>query len=150
MIKLLTVTESGEVEGLSAVEMDQLPPMTQEVNAQMVDYYAAAGFQYPWMAYVAMRDGVVVGAGAFKSIPYDGQVEIAYYTLPEFENQGHATETAQALIDLAIQTDEELTIVAQTLPEKNASNHILQKLGFTFFDVVEHPEDGIVWEWHLF
>ena len=150
MIKLLAVLPSGEVDGLTPDEMDLLPEMTQEVNTQMVDFYAGAGFQEPWIAYVAMQDGEVVGGGAFKSAPYNNQVEIAYYTLPEFENQGMASATAQALIDLAIQTDEELTIVAQTLPEKNASNHLIQKLGFTFFDVVEHPEDGIVWEWHLF
>ena len=150
MIKLLAVLPSGEVQGLTAEEMELLPEMTQEVNAQMVDFYAGAGFQQPWIAYVAMQEDEVVGGGAFKSAPYNNQVEIAYYTLSKFENQGMATATAQALIDLAIQTDEELTIVAQTLPEKNASNHLLQKLGFTFFDVVEHPEDGIVWEWHLF
>jgi RimJ/RimL family protein N-acetyltransferase len=149
-VKLLAVGHSGEVQGLSQTELEQLPDMTQQVNTQMIDFYAGAGFHEPWIAYVSMHEGEVVGGGAFKSSPYNGQVEIAYYTLPEFENQGMATATAQALIDLAIQADEELKIVAQTLPEKNASNHLLQKLGFTFYDVVEHPEDGIVWEWHLF
>ncbi len=149
-VKLLAVEHSGEVAGLSQDEMDCLPEMIQEVTAQMVDYYAGTGFQEPWIAYVAAHEDEIVGGGAFKSAPYNDQVEIAFYTLPEFENQGMATATAQALIDLAIQTDEELKIVAQTLPEKNASNHLLQKLGFTFFDVVEHPADGIVWEWHLF
>ena len=149
-VKLLAVGHAGEVQGLSQDQLDLLPDMTQQVNTQMIDFYAGAGFHEPWIAYVSVYEGDVVGGGAFKSSPYNGQVEIAYYTLPEFENQGMATATAQALIDLAIQADEELKIVAQTLPEKNASNHLLQKLGFTFFDVVEHPEDGIVWEWHLF
>lgn len=149
-VRLLAVDHSGEVQGLSQDEMDQLPEMTQQVNTQMIDFYAGAGFHEPWIAYVSVCEDEIVGGGAFKSSPYEGQVEIAYYTLAEFENQGMATATAQALIDLAIQADEELKIVAQTLPEKNASNHLLQKLGFTFFDVVEHPEDGIVWEWHLF
>ncbi|MGJ8662537.1 MAG: GNAT family N-acetyltransferase [Marinicella sp.] len=150
MIKLLKVTHSGEIEGLSEDENHQLPDMIQAVNRQMIDFYAGAGFIEPWIAYVTQKDGELVGGGAFKSAPENGQVEIAYYTIPEHENQGVATTTAQALIDLAIQTDEELTIVAQTLPEKNASNRLLQKLGFTFFDVVDHPEDGPVWEWHLF
>ncbi len=150
MIKLMAVSDSGTVVGLDHDELEQLPEMTQAVNAQMIDYYAEAGFQEPWIAYVASHENQVVGGGAFKSVPHNGQVEIAYYTLPDFENQGMATATAQALIDLAIQNDEELQIVAQTLPEKNASNHLLQKLGFSFFDVVDHPEDGPVWEWHLF
>lgn len=149
-IQLRAVGLSGEIEGLSEDDMDHLPEMTQQVNNQMIDFYAGAGFQQPWIAYVSVVDGDIVGGGAFKSAPYRGQVEIVYYTLPEFENQGMATATAQALIDRAIEADEELKIVAQTLPEKNASNHLLQKLGFNFFDVVDHPEDGPVWEWHLF
>lgn len=150
MIKLLPIEHSGEIQGLTQDEVDELPAMIQDVVTQMADYYAGAGFQSPWIAYVASHEGEIVGGGTFKSAPYNDQVEIAYYTLPEFENQGLGTATAQALIDLAIQTDEELKIVAQTLPEKNASNHLLQKLGFTFFDVVDHPQDGPVWEWHLF
>ncbi len=148
-IQLRAVGLSGEIEGLNDDEMDHLPEMIQQVNNQMIDFYAGAGFQTPWIAYVTVVDSEIVGGGAFKSAPYHGQVEIAYYTLPEFENQGMATATAQALIDRAIEADEELKIVAQTLPEKNASNQILQKLGFTFYDVVDHPEDGPVWEWHL-
>jgi len=149
-VKLLPIEHSGEVQGLSQDELDLLPEMIQEVISQMTDYYAGAGFQEPWIAYLTSHEGEIVGGGAFKSAPYDEQVEIAYYTLSEFENQGMATATAQALIDLAIQTDEELKIVAQTMPEKNASNRLLQKLGFIFFDVVDHPHDGPVWEWHLF
>ncbi|MCX7553729.1 GNAT family protein [Marinicella sp. S1101] len=147
-VRLIPVSAEGEAEGLD--ELSGLPEMVQQINRQMIDYYAQAGFQSPWIAYVSVVDDEVVGGGTFKSAPHQQQVEVAYYTVPELEGQGFATATAQALIDLAIQTDEELTIVAQTLPEKNASNHILQKLGFTFIDVVEHPEDGPVWEWHLF
>lgn len=149
-MKLIPVNEVGLIAGFSDIDHDALPELVQQVNAQMVDFYASEGFHDPWIGYVSQVDGQIVGGGAFKSAPHNGQVEIAYYTIPELENQGHATATAQALIDLAIQTDEELTIVAQTLPETNASNHLLQKLGFNFFDVVDHPEDGPVWEWHLF
>ena len=149
-MKLLAVNEAGEVEGLNCKALENLPEMVKQVNEQLVGFYASVGFQKPWIAFVSEVDGEIVGGGAFKSAPHNNQVEIAYYTIPELENHGHATATAQALIDLAIQTDEELTVVAQTLPETNASNHLLQKLGFNFHDVVDHPEDGPVWEWHLF
>ncbi len=149
-VKLLPINESGTVQALSAGQELTLPEMTQQLNDQMADFYAAAGYQPPWIGYVSESEGQVVGGGAFKAVPVNGQVEIAYYTLPELENMGYATATAQALIDLTIQTDEELTIVAQTLPETNASNFLLQKLGFNYHDVVDHPEDGPVWEWHLF
>lgn len=149
-MKLLPITADGSIEGLDEDAAEQMPAMIAQVSAQMVDFYAAAGYQEPWVGYIAQYDGMLVGGGAFKAPPEHGRVEIAYYTVTEEENQGYATATAQALIDLAIQTDEELSIVAQTLPETNASNHLLQKLGFQFHDVVDHPEDGPVWEWRLF
>ncbi len=150
MHKLRLVDESGMIEGLDESVHEQLPEMIRQVNDQMADFYAGAGFQPPWIGYVTEHEGHFVGGGAFKSVPDQGRVEIAYYTLADMENQGHATATAQALIDLAIQHDEELSIVAQTLPETNASNYLLQKLGFQFHDVIDHPEDGPVWEWRLF
>jgi hypothetical protein len=42
-----------------------------------------------------------------------------------------------------------VTVAAQTLPEENASTSILKKLKFSFVGSVEHPEDGLVWEWQL-
>ena len=38
---------------------------------------------------------------------------------------------------------------AQTLPERNASHRILEKLGFRHITTIDHPEDGTVWEWQL-
>ena len=150
MHKLRAIDAAGQIEGLDEQAHEQLPELIRQLNEQMADFYAAAGFHPPWIGYVTEHDGQLVGGGAFKAIPEQGRVEIAYYTLPEFENQGHATATAQALIDLAIRHDEDLSIIAQTLPETNASNYLLQKLGFTFVDVVDHPDDGPVWEWRLF
>jgi ribosomal-protein-alanine N-acetyltransferase len=40
-------------------------------------------------------------------------------------------------------------VTAQTLPERNASHRILGKLAFRHLGIVDHPEDGTVWEWRL-
>jgi [ribosomal protein S5]-alanine N-acetyltransferase len=53
------------------------------------------------------------------------------------------------LIELARKTDPSVRVTAQTLPTENASTRVLQKLGFTRIGEVNHPEDGLVWEWHL-
>jgi RimJ/RimL family protein N-acetyltransferase len=45
--------------------------------------------------------------------------------------------------------DTAVTIVAQTLPEVNASTRVLQKLGFVHRGTVAHPKDGPVWKWEL-
>ncbi|REK17394.1 MAG: N-acetyltransferase [Planctomycetota bacterium] len=111
--------------------------------------YDKVGFEPPWVGYVAADGRCPLGTCAFKSPPVDGRVEIAYFTLPEHEGRGIATRMAQALVELARNADASLTVVAQTLPEENASTSILRKLGFAFAGEVAHPEDGTVWEWHL-
>lgn len=50
---------------------------------------------------------------------------------------------------IAQATDKGLTMIAQTLPEENASTSILKKLGFSMIGTVEHPDNGLVWEWEL-
>jgi hypothetical protein len=42
-----------------------------------------------------------------------------------------------------------VTVTAQTLPEENPSTSVLRKLNFRMVGSVEHPEDGLVWEWQL-
>ena len=100
----------------------------------------------PWVGYLAEKNGVFVGTCAYKSSPENGEVEIAYFTFPEYEGQGVATLMAQWLINIANQHGVSC-VKAQTLPEKNASVRILETLNFVFVGSVDHPEDGKVWEW---
>jgi ribosomal-protein-alanine N-acetyltransferase len=74
-------------------------------------------------------------------------VEIAYFTFPEFEGQGVATSMAGALLEIVDGSGVQVLVFAHTLPEVNASNSILKKLGFTFAGTVPHSEEGSVWEW---
>jgi RimJ/RimL family protein N-acetyltransferase len=91
--------------------------------------------------------GIAVGGGGFKEAPKNGRVEIAYFTVPEFEGRGFASRTARALVAIARQADAGLIITAQTLPVENASTAILRKLGFRLDRTIDHPQDGEVWEW---
>ena len=100
----------------------------------------------PWVGYLAEKNGVFVGTCAYKSSPENGEVEIAYFTFPEYEGQGVATLMAQWLLNIANQHGVSC-VKAQTLPEKNASVRILERLNFVFVGSVDHPEDGKVWEW---
>lgn len=113
------------------------------------ELYASVGFEEPWIGYVAAMAGQPVGTCAFKSPPCEGRVEIAYFTFPEFEGRGIATAMAAKLVAMARQTGSDVVVAAQTLPERNASHAVLEKLGFRHVDTVEHPEDGTVWEWRL-
>lgn len=124
-----------------------IDPYTREISQANLDYYKTVGFAKPWIAYLLREDDIFVGTCAFKGGPVEGKVEIAYHTFPPFEGRGHATFMCQQLVALAEQTDAEVTITARTLPEENASTHILRRCGFECVGVVEDPEDGAVYEW---
>ena len=113
------------------------------------EMYKTMGFTPPWIGYLAVSAGQVVGTCAFKSEPSDGAVEIAYFTFPGHEGQGIATAMVRQLIDIAYARDRSLKIIAHTPPERNASNAVLQKTGFLLLGDWEDPVDGPVWEWEF-
>ncbi len=136
-------------EGGYPVETLQLSDEAKWVCEATANLYRVNGFVRPWIGYFAAVDKEVVGTCAFKSPPQNGRVEIAYFTFPAFERRGIATEMARSLIAIAQAQDTSLQIIAQTMPQENASTAILKKLGFTKTGTVCHPEDGEVWEWLL-
>lgn len=136
-------------DGRPAQPVPSLPEPGRAALVQMASHYARAGFVPPWIGYAAVLDGVSVGICAFKEAPRDGQAEISYFTFPGYEGMGIATRMAQRLLAIAAGEGSGVTVTARTLPEKNASNAVLAKLGFRCAGVVQDPEDGPVWEWRL-
>lgn len=126
-----------------------LPEITDDVLHATAELYRTTGFQEPWICYLALVDDAIVGTCGFKSPPLDEQVEIAYFTFPEFESRGIASAMAAKLIAIARQHDPSILVTAQTLSERNASHRVLEKLGFRYVKTIHHPEDGVIWEWEL-
>lgn len=124
-------------------------PWAAKVVAATVRLYQRVGYEPPWLGYLAFEDGTCVGTCGFKSPPQDNRVEIAYFTFPEHESRGVATRMASELVHLALDQTPEVTVAAQTLPEESASTSILKKLQFQFVGSLDHPEDGVVWEWQF-
>jgi ribosomal-protein-alanine N-acetyltransferase len=122
-----------------------------EVSASWLEKLRAATGPDPWRHgfFVIHRESaLVIGTAAFKGAPdADGMVEIAYGIVPSYENQGYATEAARGLVEYASASEDVKIIRAHTLPEANASTHVLKKNGFAFIDEVEDPDDGPVWRW---
>jgi len=91
---------------------------------------------------------IVIGSAGFKGPPdADGMVEIAYGVVPAREGQGFATEAAGALVRFAAADPRVRLLRAHTLPEANASTHVLRKCGFVHVGEVVDPDDGLVWRW---
>lgn len=143
-MKLIEIGENGELP-----EEVGMNGFLREVVEATVAHYQRTGFKRPWISYVGLEDEVPVGVCGFKGQPVDGRVEIAYGTAPGHEGKGVATALAAELVKLAREENASLTVFAQTLPEENASTSILKKLGFQMMRTVDHPEDGLVWEWEL-
>jgi RimJ/RimL family protein N-acetyltransferase len=143
VVSLIPINRNGTLRGYA----EALPELMGEVLQGTVGLYTTAGFEEPWICYLALASGTPVGTCGFKSPPRDGRVEIAYFTFPEAEGRGIATAMAAALV--AIAKPFPVIVAAQTLPERNASHRVLEKLGFRYVETVFHPEDGSVWEWRL-
>lgn len=144
-VVLIPIDRDGSVRGCVAA----LAPVASEVLQAAAALYEAVGFEEPWICYLAMADGVVVGTCGFKGPPSDGRVEIAYFTFPDFEGRGIATAMAAQLLAIVKAHQPQPMAVAQTLPQRDASHRILEKLGFRHTETIQHPEDGTVWEWQL-
>ena len=122
-------------------------PLCQETIYMTIDFFKRVGYKKPWISYYAMKNDGRVGCAAFKGVPQNGTVEIAYGTFEPFRQKGIGTEICKLLVELSLKTDPSVTITARTLPQKNFSTKILEKNGFIFSGTVNDPEDGDVWEW---
>jgi RimJ/RimL family protein N-acetyltransferase len=144
-VVLIPIDQDGSAHG----HTDPLSEAAREVLRATAGMYQTLGFEEPWIGYLALSDGLVVGTCGFKGPPTDGRVEIAYYTFPGFEGRGFATAMAARLVAVAQEHESRPTVAAQTLPHRDASHGVLEKLGFQHVDTIQHPEDGTVWEWQL-
>jgi GNAT superfamily N-acetyltransferase len=122
----------------------------REVAAATAAFLVRVGGESRWGSFLAMDPGsrFVVGTCSYKGPPdADGAVEIAYFTLPVYEGRGYATAMAALLTARAGASPPARAVRAHTLPERNASVRILEKLGFAHLGEIVDPEDGPVWRW---
>jgi len=123
-----------------------------EVARQTGEMLRVGGARQAWCGYLAMNDATraFIGTCGFKGAPgEDGTVEIAYFTFPDNERRGYATEMARALTDLARCSGFARRVIAHTAPAHAASTRVLEKVGMTLYGEVSDPEEGVVWRWEL-
>lgn len=136
-----------ERDGTVRADVGPLPDVMNEVFGATTKLYENVGFAEPWIGYLALTGSTPVGGCGFKSPPCDGRVEIFYATFPQHEGRGLATAMAAELVAIARKHEPSILVAAQTLPGRDASHSILEKLGFRHVATIDHPEDGTVWEW---
>src|SRR5690606_3252620 len=109
--------------------------------------YARTGIQAPWTGYFVRFGGRIAGTCGFAGLPADGEIEIAYWTFPEFEGKGIAQAACGELLEIVRRTDATLTVVAKTAPAFDASTSILKAHDFQQAGVVQDHEIGDAWKW---
>lgn len=144
-LRLVRILRSGEL-----AEALQLTEFGKAVMEPAVANYPVGEGEPEWPCYVLALGEQAVGGGGYKAPPTGGEVEIAYFTAPEFEGKGYAGQTARLLIARAWRKDPALVITAETLMEENASVKILRGIGFVQTEIRIDPDEGIeVWHWKL-
>lgn len=113
------------------------------------EFYPKMGYQPPWIGYFIVDNELVKGSCSFVGAPKNNEVEIAYWTFPDFEGQGIASWACREIIQLAKKHQSDIIITAKTAPEENASTKILRNNGFSYVEEVNDDEIGEAWLWRL-
>ena len=98
-------------------------------------------------------DNALIGFCGFRGPPDFGRaVEIGYGVAPGYRGRGFASEAVRAVVAHSFATGRVTIVRAHTLPEPNASTHVLRKCGFQNIGEVIDPDDpgnGLVWRWEI-
>lgn len=98
-----------------------------------------------WVGLIIHKtDSTLIGDIGFHGAPDEhGTVEIGYSIVPEYRNQGYATEMATALIHWAFQEPGINIITAETRKENTASINVLTKVGM---NCLATEDEWLRWE----
>jgi [ribosomal protein S5]-alanine N-acetyltransferase len=114
------------------------------------DALAADATASAWGArfFIAGDPPELVGWGGFKGPPKGGVVELGFEIAETRRRRGLATAATQAMLAEAFADERVTAVIAHTLPERNASNRVLEKAGFQCEG--EAQEGGeVVWRFSL-
>lgn len=82
--------------------------------------------------FVAAVDGETVGAVMFPELyESDGVADLAYWVLPEHQNEGYGSEAVSLLLDYGFDDLRLHRVRADCLASNDASRGLLESLGFT-------------------
>ena len=102
---------------------------TRRFLAWAVAYQKEHGF-CRW-AVVEKSNGNVIGSCGFVRIESIGEIELGYLFDRKAWGQGFATEAAGACLSYGFEKLKFSQVIALTDPEHSASQHVLEKIGFT-------------------
>ncbi len=93
---------------------------------------------------IRKSDRVVVGSADFKNLPNEnGEIEIGYGLVKEFEHNGYMTEAVKVMCEFAANRNDISHVIAETDADGIASQRVLERCGFK-----KYKEEETIW-WRL-
>lgn len=103
----------------------------KKVIEKQIDYYKTNKGLGIWPT-ILKENNDFIGWTTLKYLENTNNVEIGYRYLPEYWNNGYATEMCQALINYGFNQIGLDEIVAVAMPENIASRRVMEKIGMKF------------------
>ena len=101
----------------------------RSVLEKIAAHHAAHG--YGRMAVIEKSSRKIIGSCGFAHIESQGEIELGYLLSRDAWGKGYATEAARACLRYAFETLKFPQLIALTAPPNTASQHVLEKIGFT-------------------
>ncbi len=99
---------------------------------------------WDWIAIHRSEQAVIGDIGFMGGPDHEGVVEVGYSIVPEYRNQGYATEMARALIAWAFQENRIRVVTAACLDDNFGSIKVLEKAGMRRLE-----PDGNMLKWEI-
>lgn len=118
------------------VPADWPPESAADALPLFLSWLEAAPHQAGWFGWYALlaeagnTTPTLVGGGGFLGPPSDGEVQIGYSMLPQYQRRGIATEMVAGLVGWAFSQPSVMCIVGETEWENPPSVQVLRKIGF--------------------
>src|SRR5579859_7244009 len=132
---------------LGATVPDSWPPeLLRAARSFFLQRLAADAALVGWLIWYGLvvpgpdTAAVLAASGGFMGSPRHGTIEIGYSVLPEFQNQGYASEMGQALIGWARQQPGVRRVIAEVDHTNMPSQAVLRRLGLMERGVGSEPE----------
>ncbi len=126
-----TIHSASREEMLGIIDR-QTDDILQKAYREMLQGCLDHPEQWEWYAVwiIERKDGPHVGDLSFKGLNDDGSVEIGYGISEEHRGQGCATEAVNAAVTWALEQPGVTRVEAETEPDNQASQRVLEKCGF--------------------
>ncbi len=136
---IITERSSLRIEPMSESEMRNMceryrvsDPELSSAYAEMLDGCIRHPDEFVWYAChkICLADGTFVGDLCFKGMPAEGDPEIGYGILDEYQGRGYATEAVRAACKWALEQPGVVAVSAEAEADNAPSLRVLEKVGF--------------------